>query len=154
MKKIILLALLIVGTTIVAQERNRKAQGMKMEQFTAEQKSQLMLKKMTLLLDLSDAQQKDMSVLISNDIAQKEANLAEMKAMREKRVRPSKDDRFTMQIKMLDKKIAAKKNMKKILDAKQYEKWIALKEDHPGKPQGNRQGSFPRKRTANPERKG
>lgn len=147
MKKLIVLALLIVGTTIVAQQRNRQAPGNKqapgnrIEQFTAEQKSQLMLKKMTLELDLTDAQQKDMSAFISEKTAKKEALIAEMKAKKEKGVRPTKDERFAMAMKMMDEKIASKKTMQKILNAKQYEKWASLIEDHQGKNKGNRQGN-------------
>ena len=71
MKKLIVIALLLVGTTIIAQERNRKQHGDKMEQFTPEQQSQLMLKKMTLELDLNDAQQKEMTSFISDKMAKK-----------------------------------------------------------------------------------
>lgn len=144
MKKLIVLALLIVGTTIVAQERNKRPQRMGMEQFTPEQKSQLMLKKMTLELDLNDSQQKEMSAIISEKIAKKEAHRAEMKAMKEKGVRPTNDERFAKQIKMLDEQIATKKRMEKILNAKQFEKWASLKEEHKENRQemlkGNQQG--------------
>ncbi len=148
MKKLFVIALLLVGTTIMAQERNRKHQGEKMEQFTPEQQSQLMLKKMTLDLDLNDSQQKEMSAIISEKIAKKEAMKAEMKAKKEKGVKPTNDERFAMQIQLLDEQIAAKKRMEKILNAKQFEKWTSLKEDHQenrhskfhGKPQGKRQG--------------
>lgn len=129
MKKLIVLALLIVGTTIIAQERNRKHQGEKMEQFTPEQQSQLMLKKITLDLDLIDSQQKEMSTIISEKSAKKEAHKAKMKAMRGMRVKPTNDERFTMQMKMLDEQIASKKRMEKILNAKQFEKWTSLKEE-------------------------
>ena len=152
MKKLIVLALLLVGTTIIAQERNRKHQGNEMEQFTPQQKSQLMLKKMTLELDLNDGQQKEMNSIISDKIATMESHKAEMKVMKEKGVRPTKDERFAMQMKMLDEQIATKKRMEKILNAKQFDKWISLKEKHQenrkgkfqgklkGKPQGKRQG--------------
>ena len=148
MKKLFVLALLIVGTTTIAQERNRKHQGNEMEQFTPEQQSQLMLKKMTLDLDLNETQQKEMTIFISDKMAKKEAHKTEMKAMKEKGVQPTNDERFAMHMKMLDEQIAAKKRMEKILNAKQFEKWTALKEDHQenrqgkfqGKPQGKRQG--------------
>jgi protein CpxP len=149
-KKLFVLALLIVGTTIIAQERNRKHQENKMEQFTPEQQNQLMLKKMTLELDLTEAQQKEMTVFISEKMAKKEAHKAEMKTMKEKGVKPTNDERFAMQMKMLDEQIASKKRMEKILNAKQFEKWTFLKEAHKGnrqeihrgKPQhqGKRQG--------------
>ncbi len=148
MKKLIVLALLLVGTTIIAQERSRKHQGNEMEQFSPEQKSQLMLKKMTLELDLNEAQQKEMSVMISDKIAKMKSHKTAMKAMKEKGVKPTNDERFTMQMKMLDEQIATKKRMEKILNAKQFEKWTALTEDHQenrqhksqGKPQRKRQG--------------
>lgn len=128
MKKLFVLALLIVGTTIIAQERNSKRQGNAMEQFTPAQQSQLMLKKMTLELDLNDAQQKEMSTIISDNIAKKEAHKAEMIAMKGKGVKPTNDERFAMHIKMLDEQIAAKKRMEKVLNTKQFEKWNSFKE--------------------------
>jgi len=129
MKKLIVFAFLIVGTTIIAQERNRKHQGNQMEQFTPEQQSQLLLKKMTLELDLNETQQKELASFISDKIAKMDSHKAEMKANREKGIKPTNDDRFAMQIKMLDEQIAAKKSMQKILNAKQFEKWILLHED-------------------------
>ncbi len=136
MKKLIVLALLIVGITIIAQERNRKHQADKMEQFTPEQQSQLMLKKMTLELDLNETQQKEMTSFISDKMAKKETHKAEIKAMKEKGVKPTNDQRFAMQMKMLDEQIASKKRMEKILNAKQFEKWTSLNEDR----RENRQG--------------
>lgn len=149
MKKLIVLALLLVGTTIIAQERIRKHQVNEMEQFTPQQKSQLMLKKMTLELDLNDEQQKEMSSIISDKIAKMESYKAEMKVMKEKGVRPTKEERFAMQMKMLDEQIATKKRMEKILNAKQFDKWILLKEKH----QENRQGKFQGKRKGKPQGK-
>jgi len=144
MKKLFVIALLMVGTTIFAQERNRKHQADKMEPFTPEQQSQLMLKKMTLDLDLNDSQQKEMSVIISEKMAKKEAMKSEMKAKKEKGVKPTNDERFAMHMKMLDEQIATKKRVEKILNAKQFEKWSSLKENHkgnrPGKNKGNQQG--------------
>ena len=135
MKKLIVIALLIIGTTIVAQERNKRHQGDKMEQFTPEQQSQLMLKKMTLELDLNEAQQKEMSAIISDKIARKESLKAEMEVRKGKGVRPTNDERFAMKMKMMDEQITSKKRMEKILNAKQFEKWTSLNED----PRENRQ---------------
>ena len=149
MKRLFVLALLIVGTTMIAQERSRKHQGNEMEQFTPEQKSQLMLKKMTLELDLNDSQQKEMSSIISDKIAKMESHKAEMKLMKEKGVLPTKDERFAMQMKMLDEQIATKKRMEKILNAKQFDKWTSLKEEH----QENRNGKFHGKRQGKPQGK-
>lgn len=154
MKKLFVLALLIVGTTIIAQERNRKHQGNEMEQFTPEQKSQLMLKKLTLKLDLNEAQQKDMSTVIVDMNTKRAIHRDQMKAMKEKGVKPTNDERFAMQMKMLDEQIATKKRVEKILNAKQFEKWTSLKEDHQGSRQGKQHGKRDGNREDNPERKG
>lgn len=145
MKKLFVLALLLVGTTLMAQERNRKQQGNDMEQFTPEQRSQLQLKQMTLNLDLNDSQQKEMKVIIADMNTKREAQRTSMKAMRAKDVKPTTDERFTMKMKMLDEKIAMKKRMEKILNPKQFEKWTALKEQHKGDHKGNHQGKQKRR---------
>lgn len=142
-KKLLVLALLIAGSPLIAQEKGRKHQGNEMEQFTPEQKSQLMLKKMTLELDLNEAQQKEVSVVISDKIAKMESHKSEMKANREKEIRPTKDERFAMKMKMFDEEIATKKRMEKILNAKQFEKWTLMKEHH--------QDKFQRKHKRNPQ---
>ena len=140
MKKLFVLALLIVGTTIIAQERNRKQHGNEMEQFTPEQQSQLQLKQMTLNLDLNEAQQKEMKVIIADMNTKKEAHRTAMKSMREKEVKPTTDERFTMKMKMLDEQIAMKKRMEKILNPKQFEKWNDLKGGPQAKGFGKHQG--------------
>lgn len=145
-KRLIIMALLLVGTTINAQERGRKQQGKQMEQFTPEQKSQLMLKKMTLELDLNDGQQKEMGSMISDKIAKMESHKTMMKANREKGVRPTNDERFAMKMQQLDEQIATKKRMEKILNAKQFEKWTSMKEEHKEHHQNKMQDKHPRKR--------
>ena len=140
MKKLFVLALLMVGMTILAQGRKGNQQRNDMEQFTPEQRSQLQLKQMTLNLDLNDAQQKEMKVVIADMNTKKEAHKAAMKAMREKNVKPTTDERFEMKMKMLDEQIAMKKRMEKILTPKQFEKWNDLKEEHHRNLQGNRHG--------------
>lgn len=158
MKKIILVALLMVGTIILAQERNKRQLGNQKNQFTSEQRSQLMLKKMTLELDLNDSQQKEFKTIIAERVSKMEAKKAEMKAMKEKAVRPTSEERFAMASKMLDYQIANKKRMEKILNAKQYEKWTAMAEKHQGNRMDKRNGHQKGNKKGNPqdnqERKG
>ncbi|WP_269226370.1 hypothetical protein [Flavobacterium eburneipallidum] len=154
MKKLIVLALLLVGTSIIAQPKNKKHHPKnEMEQFTPEQRSELMVKKMTLELDLNASQQKEISTLLSEKSAKREAHKAEMKARKEKGTKPTSDEKFAMKSKMLDEQIATKKRMQKILNEKQFEKWTALKEDHQRNPKdfrGERKGKHPQ----NQERRG
>jgi uncharacterized membrane-anchored protein len=127
MKKLFVIALLMVGMTIFAQERNRKQQRSQMEQFTPEQKNQLHLKRLTLHLDLDEKQQKEMNVIITEMNAKRETQKATITAMKEKEAKPTAEERFAMKSKMLDEQIVTKKRMEKILSPKQFEKWEQLK---------------------------
>jgi protein CpxP len=138
MKKLMLLAFLMVGMTVLAQQRCGRYQGNGMEQFTPEQRSQLQLKQMTLNLDLNEAQQKEISVIIADKNTKIEAHRKAMKAMWEKEGTPTNDERFAMRSKMIDEQMAIKKRMEKLLNPKQFEKWNDLK----GNRQGNRKVNF------------
>ncbi|SDW83208.1 hypothetical protein [Flavobacterium degerlachei] len=130
MKKLIIAALLLVGMTSFAQQGNKtdKRQGRaEMEKFTPEQRNELMLKKMTLHLDLSAKQQAQMKSIIAEKSAKREAM---MKARKDNREKPSRDERFAMKSKMMDEQIAMKAKMKNILSAEQFEKWDAMKAKH------------------------
>jgi hypothetical protein len=140
MKKLMVMALLMVGITIFAQERNRRQQGNEMEQFTPEQRSELQVKKLTLELDLNESQQRDIKAFIADKNAKMETRKTAMKAMKEKGTKPTSDERFAMKSKMLDEQIANKKRMEKILNPKQLEKWSDLKGDRQGKGPGKHQG--------------
>jgi hypothetical protein len=126
MKKLIIAALLVVGMTSFAQERNkmeRRQHGMEMEKFTPEQRNELMLKKMTLELDLSAKQQNQMKSIIAEKSAKQEVM---MEGRKEKTDKPSREERFAMKSKMLDEQIIMKGKMKNILSAEQFEKWDAM----------------------------
>jgi protein CpxP len=140
MKKLMVMALLMVGITIFAQERNRRQQGNEMEQFTPEQRSELQVKKLTLELDLNESQQRDIKAFIADKNAKMETRKTAMKAMKEKGTKPTSDERFAMKSKMLDEQIANKKRMEKILNPKQLEKWSDLKGDRQGKGPGKHLG--------------
>jgi protein CpxP len=154
MKKLIVLALLLVGTTMVAQEKNREHKRNEMEQFTPEQRSELQLKKLTLELDLNESQQKEIKAFIADKNTKMEAHKTAMKAMKEKGTKPTSDERFAMKSKMLDEQIATKKRMQKVLNEKQFEKWTALKEEHQGDRKGNHQGKQQGKHPKNQQRRG
>ena len=80
MKKLFIVALLVVGMTSFAQERKARPERAQMEQMTPEQRNQLHLKKMTLELDLNASQQKEMSKIIAEQSTKREARMAERKA--------------------------------------------------------------------------
>ncbi|RXR20468.1 hypothetical protein EQG63_00630 [Flavobacterium amnicola] len=121
MKNLILTTVAIVTLSIsgIAQERK---QG---EKLSMEQRNQLQLKKMTMELDLNESQQKEMSKVIAEQNAKREAKIAEMKANKEAKKELTADEKFKKKNEMLDAQIAHKAKMKKILNEKQFEKWDA-----------------------------
>ncbi|MFA9192665.1 hypothetical protein AAGV28_14905 [Flavobacterium sp. FZUC8N2.13] len=131
MKKLITIALIaIVSVSSYAQERKerqRRHEGNPMEKFTPEQRNQLMLKKMTLELDLNASQQKEMSKVIAEQSVKREAHLKNRKA---KTAKPTSEEIFEMKNKMLDEQIAMNGKMKKILSPDQFKKWDELKKHH------------------------
>lgn len=131
MKKLATIALIaIISVTTYAQEkkdRPRRHDGKQMEKFTVEQRNELMLKKMTLELDLNVSQQKDMSKIIAEKSAKREAFMKDRKARTEK---PTSDEIFKMKSKMLDEQIAMNGKMKKILSPEQFQKWDEMKKHH------------------------
>lgn len=114
-----LVAMVALGTSGIAQERK---QG---EKLSTEQRNQLQLKKMTLELDLTENQQKEMSKVIAEQSAKREAKMVTIKANKEAKKEVTADEKFKMKNQMLDAQIEHKAKMKKILNEKQFEKWEA-----------------------------
>ncbi|TDD78791.1 hypothetical protein [Flavobacterium caseinilyticum] len=128
MKKLFIVALLVVGLTSFAQERKARPEKARMEQMTSEQRNQLHLKKMALDLDLSASQQREMSKIIAEQSATRDARMAERKANRNSvKKQLTANERFAKKNQMLDEQIVMKERMKKILSADQYKKWENMK---------------------------
>lgn len=129
MKKLIIAALLVVGMTSFAQDKKEMGRHHRdeMEKFTPEQRNQLMLKKMTLELDLNASQQKEMSKVIAENSAKREARMKEMKANKDSNTKPTSDEMFARKNRMLDEQIAMKERMRKILNPEQFKKWEDMK---------------------------
>jgi hypothetical protein len=130
MKKLIIAALLVVGMTSFAQDKKEMGtihNRAEMEKFTPEQRNQLMLKKMTLELDLNASQQKEMSKVIAENSAKREARMKEMKARKDSNTKPTSDEMFARKNRMLDEQIAMKERMRKILNPEQFKKWEDMK---------------------------
>jgi hypothetical protein len=99
MKKLIVAALLVVGLTTYAQEKEGRRAGK--EKLTSEQKVNLQVKKMTKDLDLNEKQTKDVRALVTKQVKKREDIKAQIQAEKE----------------------AVIVEMKKILTAEQYSKW-------------------------------
>ena len=105
MKKLIVAALLVVGLTTYAQEKEGRRAGK--EKLTSEQKVNLQVKKMTKDLDLNEKQTKDVRALVAKQVEKREAIKIQMQAEKE----------------------AVSVEMKKILTAEQYAKWEKNREE-------------------------
>jgi len=134
MKKLVLIALALVAIETNAQQRmerpDRRDMERKMVTFTPEESAELQTKKMTLQLDLTEAQQKEVYALNLKNAQQRKAKLEAQKAKRENGQfeRPTKEERFNRLNTQLDEQIATKAQMKSILNAEQYKKWNASNE--------------------------
>ncbi|MCK0148001.1 hypothetical protein MWU78_20310 [Arenibacter sp. F26102] len=130
MKKLIVLVVLMAGITTMAQkpERERGSRG-DMKDMTPEQIATLQTKRMTLALDLTDAQQKQIQSINLDNAKNRAEKMQEMKAKREsgEAKKLTSEERYAMKTAMLDRQIAQKEKMKKILNNEQYEKWEKMK---------------------------
>ena len=122
MKPFILVAFIFIGMMSFAQPSKRGHDMSppmdKMANMSAENIATLMSKKMTLQLDLSENQQAEIYELILETTVKKRAQRANRPEGK-----PSKEQHFEMQNKMLDDKIAFNKSIKAILNDAQYNLW-------------------------------
>jgi hypothetical protein len=131
MKKLIIAALLVVGFSAFAQDgkqmENRPDRD-QMEKMTPEQRNQLMLKKMTLELNLNAKQQEQVKQIIAEQSVKREAMKAERMAKKQDNYKPTADEQFAMKNKMLDEQIDLQNKMKTILTEEQFKDWKNIRE--------------------------
>lgn len=136
MKKIILIVLALVTIQVSAQERKqefrkgeRKERIKKFKDFSPEEVAELQTKRMTLDLDLTSSQQKQIQKLNLENAIDRKAKMEERQAQMKdgNKEKPSKEDRLKMMNERLDKQIEMKQKMAKILNSDQMEKWEKMK---------------------------
>jgi protein CpxP len=109
MKKLIVATLLVVGMSTFAQVENKKKEGKEpMEKMSPAERVEKGLKRMTKQLNLTEAQQKEMKILM----AEQEAKRADAD------FKPSKEDRLAM-----------KEKISKILTPEQNATWDKIQEE-------------------------
>lgn len=142
MKKLILIALAFMALQATAQERQRmqqndskKERAHKFKDLTPEEAATLQTKKMTLHLDLTEAQQTKIQALNLENAKKRKVKMEARKPMKEDEdfAKPTKEERLKMKNERLDNQIARKQKMKAILNAEQYEKWSAQSQRRQGK---------------------
>lgn len=133
MKTWILALAMMMGITMSAQPGPGKHAGKEHKKehkanFTAEQRTELKVKHLTLKLDLTDKQQKEMQKVVLNQEKEKEQAMVQHKANKEVGKKPTDDERYAMMSKRLDNQIAMQKEIKKILTPEQYQKFEMQRE--------------------------
>ncbi|MFX0558545.1 hypothetical protein ACOCEA_17215 [Maribacter sp. CXY002] len=132
MKKIMIMAALVLACGLAMAQRPEGKDHKRMQDMTPEQVATLHTKKMTLALDLTEAQQTKMKSLLASQAEKRKAKMEEFKAKKENGEQPTADEKFAMQNERLDAQIAHKAEMKKILNDEQYAKWEKM-QHHRGK---------------------
>ncbi|WP_347924368.1 hypothetical protein [Pontimicrobium sp. SW4] len=129
MKRLIVIAIALVSLQGIAQERqrehrkeDRKERPQTLKDLSPEEVATLQTKKMTLYLDLTEAQQKEVYKINLANAKERQSKMEALKKMRENGEKPSKENRYSMMNERLDKQIAQKKQMKSILSKEQFEK--------------------------------
>ena len=133
MKKLLLVATIVLSTLTFAQERTTKE-----ERLTPEQQTELKVKQMTLDLDLTAKQQGELKTIILAQAQKRQAEIVAKEKTRVKGQKRSANERFEMKNKMLAEQIEMKAQMKQTLSAEQFSKWEAKKENSASKMKENR----------------
>lgn len=137
MKKLLVIAIALFTLNGVAQEKkkkqtDRKAGSELRKQMTASDIAELKAKKMTLKLDLTDAQQKKAHTIFLTEAKVNDELRKEHRAAKgEKKEKPSKDEFVKIQNHRLDQQIKVKREMKVILTPEQYAKFEKMKPRQP-----------------------
>ncbi|MGL2966483.1 hypothetical protein [Flavobacterium sp. XGLA_31] len=123
MKRLLVMALLVVGMTTFAQEKETKKEPR--QKLTTDQKIDLQVKRLTKDLDLNEKQVKDVRVLVAKEVEKREAKRAEMKETREMRAQKREEAKANME----KEQAATSAEMKKILTPEQFAKWEKIREE-------------------------
>lgn len=147
MRNLLLIAMALFTLNAATQEQktkrlNRTADSEMMKQRTPNERAGLQTKRLTLKLDLSDAQQEKVNAIILKQATANENNRkAWQTSNADDNAKLSKDEVLKMRNERLDQKIEMKRAMKAILSAEQYEKFEKIQSMHLNK-RSKRNGRF------------
>ena len=121
---VVMVMLISIGMTAQRNDGQRMRKGPNMD-MSVEEMATLQTKRMTLALDLTEAQQnKIYDIQLENAKFRKE-KWDEIKALKDSGEweRPTSEERYEMENARLDRQIAMQEKMRTILDTEQYETW-------------------------------
>ncbi|MCJ7756666.1 MAG: hypothetical protein MUP24_00860, partial [Gillisia sp.] len=129
MKKLSLFLIMLISISAFSQQKSQHQKADKTD-MSAEETATLQAKKLTLLLDLNQAQQQEIKKLYQEKAEERKALIAERKKMSAEDAEKLKENRFERENARLDRELAHQEKMKQILNEEQYKKW---KESRSGK---------------------
>jgi hypothetical protein len=121
MKNLLSIVVLVFAFTFTAHAQKKR--GNMGSKLTIEQQTTLAVKKMTLVLDLSDKQQEQIRPIIMSKIKNKNDFTEKRKAAKVNKQKPTSDEIFAIKNKQLDNQIMMKNSIKNILNKKQFDKF-------------------------------
>lgn len=124
-KVFVVIALTSTIMVSAQQQRHSWGKGKYHKEFTVEQLATLKTKKMTLALDLSEKQQREVMTLHMAEVEYRKTKMEERQAKKEsgELKKPTAEERYAMQNAKLDRMIAQQKQLKEILSNEQYDQW-------------------------------
>ncbi len=124
MKKLIGTIVLVFAITVhVNAQEGMMRKKMNHPNFTPEQQATLHTKRMTLALDLTTSQQREIQKINLKTAADRKVMSANSKSTRGSQAQLTDTQKYEKAIARLDKRIAHKAQLKTILSKDQYEKW-------------------------------
>lgn len=126
MKKV--MAIVFFSLSFLANAQEKKERANKMADYTPEEMAQVQTKQMSLDLDLTEAQQKQVLQINLENAQERKAKFEarESNSKSSEKEKPSNEERLNMKNEQLDRQIEMKKKMKSILNADQFEKWETI----------------------------
>ena len=115
----ILVLVFAFSLTTTAQKKRKD----KRPKLSVEQHTDLAIKKMTLALDLTEKQQKQIKPLLQAQAEKRKVAMEKRKEMRKNKTKLTADEMYKMQSERLDDQIAMKGKIKDILNKEQFEKF-------------------------------
>lgn len=137
---VVAIALIFSSLTFAQREGHRGERRGYHQDLSVEQVATLQTKKMTLALDLSAKQQKQLMDYNLEQVAYRKAKMEERKTRRATNdEKPSAEERYALENERLDHMIAQQSELKKILSEEQFSQWKKIQMHKHAKHQNRRQ---------------
>lgn len=122
MKKLSLLVIMLISISAFSQQKGQYHKGANSD-MTPEETATLQTKKLTLHLDLNEAQQQEIKNLYQEKAEKRSTLMAERKKMSAEDLEKLKENRFKRMNARLDNQLAHQEKMKLVLNEEQFKKW-------------------------------